>query len=114
MARTPSNHSGDATVTTFPKMGDDIVNSVVGSVMARQSPNTISVAKKGPTGGSEPATANHKSNISERGGASLHPTATLYKQNAAEAGATMRNTRMVPSAIGNRDFYARRQYGQGA
>lgn len=112
MARTPSNHSGDATQTTFEKMGDDIVNSVVGSVMARQSPNTISVPRKGPTGSQEPATANHRSQVLERHGASLHPTATLYKQNAAEASATMRNTRMVPSAIGNRDFYAKRQYGQ--
>ena len=112
MARTPNNHSGDACTTTFEKMGDSIIDQVVGNVMARQSPNTVSVARKGPTGGQEPATANHKSNVLERGGASLHPTATLYKQNAAEASATMRNTRLVPSALGNRDFYAKRQYGQ--
>lgn len=74
-----------------------------------------SVKKTGESKGGflEAATATHRANIQEKMGASLHPTATLYAANAASANDTQRNTRMVPSAIGNRDFYARRQYGQG-
>lgn len=61
----------------------------------------------------EAATATHRANIQEKLGAKLHPQTTLYKANSAEANDVQRNTRMMPSAIGNRDFYARRQYGQG-
>jgi hypothetical protein len=50
----------------------------------------------------------------ERNGASLRPTAILYQANAAESGVVQRNVVTVPSAVGNRDFYLRRQYRQGA
>jgi hypothetical protein len=75
-----------------------------------------SVPKKGNAKGGflESATAKHRPSILERQGASLRPTAILYQANAAEAGAVQRNVVTVPSAIGNRDFYLRRQYGQGA
>lgn len=75
-----------------------------------------SVKKTGEAKGGflEAATASHKANIQERMGASLHPTATLYAANAAAANDVQRNTVTVPSAIGNRDFYLRRQYRQGA
>jgi hypothetical protein len=74
-----------------------------------------SVPKKNQAKGGflESATAQHRPNILERNGASLRPTATLYAANAAEAGVVQRNVVTVPSALGNRDFYLRRQYRQG-
>jgi hypothetical protein len=74
-----------------------------------------SVPKKNQSKGGfiEAATTTHRPNIMERNGASLRPTAVLYQTNAAEAGLVQRNTVTVPSAIGNRDFYLRRQYRQG-
>jgi hypothetical protein len=74
-----------------------------------------SVAKKNQAKGGflEAATAKHRPNIMERNGASLHPGAVLYQANAAEAGLMQRNVVTVPSAVGNRDFYLRRQYNQG-
>ena len=63
----------------------------------------------------EAATAAHRVNIQERLGAKLHPSTVLYKANAAEAGQVQRNVRLMPSAMGNRDFNGeRRQFGQGA
>lgn len=50
------------------------------------------------------ATANHRANIQETLGCSLHPTATLYEQNAAEASQTLRRTVLVPSKSGYQDF----------
>lgn len=73
-----------------------------------------SVKKNNAKGGFlESATAKHRAGILERNGASLRPTATLYAANAASAGDVQRNVVTVPSAIGNRDFYQRRKYGQG-
>ncbi len=74
-----------------------------------------SVKKSGQAKGGflEAATATHRANIQERNGASLHPTAILYKANAAESDLVQRNVQTVPSAVGNRDFYLRRQYRQG-
>lgn len=74
-----------------------------------------SVKKSGEAKGGflEAATATHRANIQERMGATLHPTATLYAANAAAANDVQRNTVNMPSAIGNRDFAKRRQYGQG-
>ncbi|MER5754337.1 hypothetical protein [Streptomyces sp. NPDC002088] len=74
-----------------------------------------SVAKKGNAKGGflESATATHRPGVLERHGATLRPTAVLYAANAASAGDVQRNVVTVPSAIGNRDFYLRRQYRQG-
>lgn len=102
----------DKTTTSFGKVGDSFAKSAVNQSGA-PSRNTKPVKRKGASGGAlEAATATHKKNIPERLGAKQHPTATLYKQNAAEASATQRNVRTVPSAIGNRDFYNKRQFGQ--
>jgi hypothetical protein len=73
-----------------------------------------SVKKNQAKGGFlEAATATHRPSIMERNGASLHPGAVLYQANAASANDVQRNVVTVPSAIGNRDFYLRRQYRQG-
>jgi hypothetical protein len=73
-----------------------------------------SVPKKNQAKGGflESATASHRPSIMERNGASLRPSAVLYQANAAEAGLVQRNVVTVPSAVGNRDFYLRRQYRQ--
>lgn len=102
----------DRTTTSFSKVGDSFAKSAVNQ-SGKPSKNTKAVKRKGASGGAlESATATHKSNIPERLGAKLHPTATLYKQNAAAANDTGRNVRLVPSAIGNRDFYNKRSFGQ--
>jgi hypothetical protein len=91
-------------------MGDNIGKNVLN--MSRGSRNTITVAKgtqgrgKSPTG-----TTGHRSStmIHEANGPACTIKATLYKQNAAEAGLQQRNVRTMPSAIGNRDFWSARQ-----
>jgi hypothetical protein len=99
----------DKTVTTFEKMGKNIG----ASVKAAKPERGRSVKRGNASGGFlEAATANHHANIQESLGAKLHPTAILYKQNAAEAGATQRNVTIVPSKAGLGDFYLKRQYGQ--
>ena len=104
----------DKTTTSFEKVGENYAKNA-SNLSGAPSKNTIPVKKKGSAGGAlEAATAAHKKNIPERLGAKLHPTAVLYKQNAAEANDTQKNVRTVPSAIGNRDFYNKRQYGQVA
>jgi hypothetical protein len=101
----------DKTVTTFEKVGTTVAKGVTAAKPERGR----SVKRGNATGGFlEAATANHRPNIQESLGAKGHPTATLYKQNAAEAGATQRNTVIVPSKAGLGDFYLRRQYNQGA
>lgn len=98
---------------SFPTMGTSVATSVV-NVSGTPSNKTKRVPKKGNSKGGmlEAVTASHRQGVLERLGAQLRPTAALYAPNAAEAGLTQRNTRVVPSAIGNRDFWAKRQYGQ--
>lgn len=93
--------------SAFPTQGQ-----VAAPVNASAAPsaNTTVVAKKGSSGGMlDGATANHRQGVMEPHGAAFKIKATLYKQNAAEASATQRNVRIVPSAIGNRDFWASRE-----
>jgi hypothetical protein len=100
------------TTTTFPKVGNKIAVNVGKSQSARPQRGKL-VKKGGSKGGMlEGATAAHKANVQERLGAKMAPQAILYQPNAAEAGLTQRNTVFMPSALGNRDFYLRRQYRQ--
>lgn len=96
---------------TAPKSAFPTQGQVAAPVNASGAPSahTTPVAKGGSAGGMlDGATANHRQGVLEPHGASFKITATLYKQNAAEASATQRNVRTVPSAIGNRDFWASR------
>lgn len=102
----------DRTATTFPKIGPGGPPWVDRTVTP--SRNTTAVPRGSAKHGMvEPATAVHRATIQERLGAKGAPQAVLYRPNAAEAGLVQRNVHQVPSAIGNRDFYLRRQYGQG-
>lgn len=101
----------DKTTTKFPTMGESIPKGGVVNVSGAPSRNTKARKKGNASGGMiAAATANHRPAIQQRMGAQLHPSATLYAPNAAEAGLVQRNTRIIPSAIGNRDFWAKRSY----
>jgi len=104
MAKNDQQPQGD--FTTMGTVNADAVN-----VSGAPSKNTKPVAKKGAGVGGmiAAATASHRPGILERNGASLRISTTLYKANAAEAGDTQRHVRIVPSALGNRDFWAARQ-----
>jgi hypothetical protein len=95
-----------------PTMGTSA--SAVGKVAKPIKGKSVPKKNQAKGGFLEAATAAHRPNILERNGASLHPTAVLYQANAAEAGLVQRNTVNVPAAMGNRDFYLRRSYNQGA
>jgi hypothetical protein len=102
MAKKDAQPKGD-----FETMGE--VSSNAYNASAAPSKNTKTVAKKGGAGGMiAAATAEHRPGILERNGASLRITAPLYQANAAEAGLQQRHVRVVPSALGNRDFWAAR------
>lgn len=100
-----------APTTTSPaKMGEEMAKAQSTSA---QSPNVKYVQRGGSKGGSpEPATAGVRSGHQERLGAKFAPQMPLYAQNAPEASMTQRNVRVIPSAVGNRDFWLKRQYGQ--
>ena len=104
MAKKDAQPKGD-----FETMGS--VNANATNASGAPSKHTKPVAKKGGTGGMiDAATASHRPGILERNGASLRISAPLYAPNAAESGLTQRNVRIVPSALGNRDFWAGRQH----
>lgn len=112
-----------ATVTSassdFSTMGESVVKNVC-NLSGKKSPYTKSVPRKtqgrgaSPTGTKGGVKAHEL--IHEANGPAFTVKATLYKQNASEASAVLRNVKIVPSAVGNRDsgFWAKRQYGQNA
>jgi hypothetical protein len=83
-------------------MGTSISKSVKAAPVQRGK----SAVKKGYSKGGmlEAATASPRRQIQESMGAQLHPTATLYTANAAEASQVMRNVKIVPATTGYRDF----------
>lgn len=96
---------------SFPTMG-----TVAAPVNASAAPsrNTTPVAKKSPVGGMlETATAAIRPHrLNETNGAQHRITASAYApQTSPEAGSTYRNVRLVRSAIGNRDFWDKRNSG---
>jgi hypothetical protein len=92
----------------FPAEGTEVATRV-SNVSAAPSKNTKPRKKGNASGGAiEAATATHKANIAERLGAKCAPTVPMYKANAPEAGLTGRNVRILPSSMGSRDFYDRR------
>ncbi|WP_157407281.1 hypothetical protein [Actinomadura atramentaria] len=101
----------DKTTTSFPRMGDQAHRW---NVAPRTPDRSITVPKKHGKGSfMEAATAKHRKSVHERHGASFAPQMTMHYSNAPEASANLRNTKLMPSAVGARDFYTRRAYGQG-
>lgn len=101
-------------MSKFPTMGTAAAQA--NNVSGAPSTKTTPVAKTGNSkgGSAEPATAANRGVSMERNGFKGAPQATHVYPNAPEASNTLRNVRLVPSAIGNRDFYNKRQYGQVA
>lgn len=103
------------TVTSPAKMGEEMAHPAAN---ASQSPNVKYQARGGAKGGPEAATAGGRSgrllpqSEKERLGAKWAPQMLMSAPQAPEAGLTGRNVRVLPSAIGNRDFYLKRMYGQ--
>ena len=61
--------------------------------------------KGGPTGGGEPATANHPRQIMERMGARRRIEIKLPGAQSPEAGFTQANGRIVPSVMGSKNNF---------
>lgn len=103
----------DKTTTKFPTMGTEAAQA--NNVSGAPSSNTMPVAKKGSAGGAtEGATASVRPHALERNGFKGAPQMKHSYPEDPSASQTFRNVRLVPSAIGNRDFYLRRQYGQNS
>lgn len=97
------------TVTSPAKMGEEMAHPTAN---ASQSPNVKYQQRGHGKGGSDPATATVRPGHQERLGAKWAPQMVMSAPQAPEASQTGRNVRVVQSAIGNRDFYLKRQYGQ--
>ena len=101
----------DKTTTNFQKMGTDA--SQAENVSGAPSANTKPVARKNTQAGPVPGAKANRKGVLERNGFQGAPQVNHVYPNAPEAAQVFRNVRLMPSAKGNRDFYARRQYGQG-
>lgn len=111
MARRKSTSAPLApTVTSPAKMGEEMANVQAASA---QSPNVKSRPRGGAKSGAPVGTiSGPRSQHQERLGAKWAPQMPMYEQNAAAASETQQNVRLVSSAVGNRDFWTKRQYGQ--
>lgn len=100
---------------SFPVVGDAVLSYVSRGGSAR--PNTKYekvVAKQTEGRGSSPtgkSAIRGSTMIHEANGPKCHIVSKLYSANAAEASATTRNVRVVPSAVGVGDFWKKRSYG---
>lgn len=101
----------DKTTTSFPTMGTSAAQAT--NVSGAPSTKTMLVPRGNTQAGYDSPTAAHRAVAYERNGFKGAPQVNHVYPNAPEAANTFRNVRLVPSAIGNRDFYLRRQYGQG-
>jgi hypothetical protein len=91
-------------------MGEEMAHA---QSVSAQSPNLENRPRGGGKSDAPVGTISGvKPHHQERLGAKYAPQMPLYEQNAASASETYRNVRLVPSAVGNRDFWLKRQYGQ--
>jgi hypothetical protein len=100
----------DKTTTHFETMGTSASQA---RAVSDPSPHLKFVPHKHNASESpQPATAGGRHGQLERLGAQFAPQVGIVYQNSPEASKEGRNVRLMPSAIGNRDFYLKRQYGQ--
>src|SRR5205823_2072591 len=99
----------DKTKTEFQKMGTDAAYAE--NISGAPSANTHPVARKNTQAGPVPGSKANRQATMERNGFQGAPQVTYEYPNAPEAANVSRNVRLVPSAKGNRDFYARRAEG---
>lgn len=106
-----------STTTSFPTVGDSVLSYVGSACAAKPSNKHVQVVPKGTMGRGKSPTGTMASRsstkISEADGPRCCVKATLYQANAAEASATTRNVKIMPSATGESDFWkARSKTGQ--
>lgn len=96
----------------FPTMGESGIPDSFINMSGQRSPYTKLAPRQGPrnSGPDDAGDATHRSavQIKDAHGPRLAPVTTLYGKNAAEATQTPRRLRLMPSAIGNRDFWGAR------
>jgi hypothetical protein len=104
------------TVTSPAKMGEEMAHP---RANAAQSPNVKYQPRGGAKGGAEPATAGGRTATvtqdtgRERLGAKWAPQMQMGSPEVLpSAQQTQRNVRLVRSAVGNVDFWSKRQFGQ--
>lgn len=101
---------GDATSSNFPKMGEHPLEGNLVNTSGNRSPYTQVQAKKGPSGdalatGGTAVRGVGANATGEHSGPCFAPQTTIYFPNSPEASQTGRGLRIVPSAVGNRDFW---------
>lgn len=100
----------DQTTTHFETMG---TSAAYAQVVSDPSPNLKFRPKYGPSADETViGTKGNRQGVQERLGAQYAPQVTIVQPNEPEASQTQRNVRLVPSSVGNRDFWLKRQYGQ--
>lgn len=94
----------------FPTMGTSAASA---NPIAPDPSHTQSVSKEGFSNPDQdnPAKGN-RTGVYERNGAKYAPQVNYVYPNEQVSSQTQRNVRRVPSAIGNRDFWAGREQGQ--
>lgn len=104
------------TTTSFPTVGDSVLSYVGNGGAAKRSGYTIEMPVNTMGKGSSPTGTTGKRGstmIHEADGPKCTITGTLYSANSAEASATQRNVRIMPSISGVSDFWrARVKAGQ--
>jgi hypothetical protein len=95
------------TRTSFPTVGTEMAHAE--NISGAPSANTKPVPRKNTQAGGVPGTTANRSGTLERNGFKGSPQVNRAYPNPYPD--TQRNVRLVPSAKGNRDFFARRQEG---
>jgi hypothetical protein len=98
-------------MSNFPKMGDSATRDW--SARSADTSGELTTPRKGPTGLVQDVLNGHRSQSLEPLGHVGGVKATYCYPNSTEAGATGRSVYILPSAVGNRDFWDKRRYGQG-
>lgn len=99
-------------MTNFPTMGNSAATNWV-DVSAQPSVNTKFVPKKNGKNDAPVGTKANRKGVLERNGFKGAPQVNMVYPNCPEAKLEQRNVRLMPTAVGNRDFYQQRAEGPG-
>lgn len=106
----------DNATSNFPKMGEFALTDSIVNVSGNRSPYTQVQARSGPSADENPGGTAVRGQMAMNGenpGPRFAPQTTISFPNAPEASQTGRGLRVVPSSIGNRDFWdSRYETGQ--
>lgn len=102
--------------SAFPTVGDSVLNYVGSGRCTRPDNKYVKTLPKQTMGRGKSPTgtmASRGNKMIETTGPKCHVVAKLYQSNAAEASASQRNVKIMPSATGESDFWkARSETGQ--